>query len=87
MHSVWLDRGEAAGFQTGVKGKANAVITPSLLMREEEMVPMRHEEKKMPPLLLLKVSECLRVYWVPTPCGPVATHAVLPGMCGMSPAH
>lgn len=39
-----------------------------------------------PPLLPLRVSKCPRVCWVPTPCGPMATHAVSPGMHGMSPA-
>ncbi len=49
---------------------------------------MRQEEgKKTPPLLPLRVSECPGVCWVPTPCGPVATHAESPGMRGMSPAH
>lgn len=48
---------------------------------------MRHEEEKMPPpLLSLRVSKCPRVYWVPTPRSPVATHEASPGMCGMSPA-
>lgn len=39
------------------------------------------------PFLPLRVSKRPRVCWVPTPCGPVATHAVSPGMYGMSPAH
>lgn len=76
---------EATGFQAGVEGKTRAVIANGVA-HEWRSVPMR-QEKETNIFCHSKVSGCLRVCYIPTPRGPVATYAVSPGMCGMSPAH